>query len=103
MLLVEEEEREARKAEHAERAEQLKHLERVIHHLQQRLQAEEEAKRRTLLRYVHAVKAAADANAAAASAGAVHVDASVAGGVVQLAESGEWRARARPPIRRVWH
>lgn len=87
LLLVEEEEREARKGEHAERAEQLRHLERVIHHLQQRLQAEEEAKRRTLLRYVHAVKAAADANAAAASAGAVHVDASVAGGVVQLAES----------------
>lgn len=88
LLLVEEDDRKAKRREHDQRAEQMAHLERVIQHMQQRLHAEEEAKRRTLLRYVHAIKDAADATEAAQRAGALEADPTNVGGVVQLAESG---------------
>ncbi len=55
---------------------------------QDRLSKEEEAKRRTLLRYVDAVKKAAEANMAAAEVGAVDQEIVRRGAVVQLPDSG---------------
>lgn len=88
LLLVEEEDRASALKEHTSRRDALEHANRKVQSLQDRLQAEEEAKRRTLLRYVDAVKKAAEANAAAAELGAVDQEVVRRGAVVQLAEAG---------------
>jgi hypothetical protein len=88
LVLVEEEDRAAAMKEHTERRDQVDHLQRKSMQLQDRLSKEEEAKRRTLLRYVDAVKKIAEANAAAAEAGAVDQDVVRRGAVVQLPDSG---------------
>ncbi len=88
LVLVEEEDRAAAMKEHNERREQTDHLQRKAMGLQDRLSKEEEAKRRTLLRYVDAVKKTAEANAAAADAGAIDQEIVRRGAVVQLPESG---------------
>ena len=77
LLMVEEEETERLKGEVANRDEHIEHLSRKNAFLQDKLGGEEDAKRRTLLRYVNAVKA----NALAAGE-------SGEGGVIQLPESG---------------
>ena len=92
LLLVEEEDGKNNAEVHLQRAEQVQHMQRKLDSLQQRFHGEEEAKRRTLLRYVHAVKTAAEAAASAAAAGAAGIpgfgDANGPGGILQLPESG---------------
>ena len=114
LVLVEEEDRAAAMKEHGERREQVgklthshthavwmcahppvcvfvcqvDHLSRKAVLLGERVGKEEDAKRRTLLRYVDCVKRVAEANAAAAQVGAVDQDTLARGAVVQLADSG---------------
>ena len=56
LLAVAEEERVALEEESDKRADQVDHLSRKGGYLQDRLQAEEDAKRSTLLKYIHAIK-----------------------------------------------
>jgi hypothetical protein len=59
LLMAEETQRIQREADLEERGDQLRSSERKSAHLQKLLATEEDAKRRTLLRYIHAVKASA--------------------------------------------
>jgi len=97
LLMVEEEDRERVESELRQREEHIEHLSRKTAYLQDRLGSEEDAKRRTLLRYVNAVKAAAGGAGTKAtglhgtgtSMGADDTGVvSAGGGVVQLPESG---------------
>ena len=92
LLAVEEEERVRLSEEGDSRADQVDHLARKTGYLQERLHLEEEAKRRTLLRYIHSVKAQATAQLETARLTQdfdINSDSLASnGGVIQLAESG---------------
>ena len=92
LLAVEEEERIRLAEEGDSRADQVDHLARKTGYLQERLHLEEEAKRRTLLRYIHSVKAQATAQLETASLTQEFAEESDTlasnGGIIQLAESG---------------
>lgn len=93
LLAVEEEERIRLAEEGDSRADQVDHLARKTGYLQERLHLEEEAKRRTLLRYIHSVKAQATAQIEAARLTSdfnedIADTLASNGGVIQLAESG---------------
>jgi myosin protein heavy chain len=86
LLMVEEEEAARLSGDVAAREEHIEHLSRKTAYLQDRLGSEEDAKRRTLLRYVNAVKAGAAAPAGTAGAGSS--EGAGSGGAIQLPESG---------------
>ena len=87
LLAVEEEERTRIVREGEDRADQVDHLARKTGYLQERLHMEEEAKRRTLLRYVHSVKEHATSAAEAARLSG-KTENQLNAGTLQLPESG---------------
>ena len=86
LLTVEEEERLRVTEERDSRSDQIDHLVRKTGYLQERLHLEEEAKRRTLLRYVHAVKEGSGITGGGHGEGGAGVPRMA--GVIQLTESG---------------
>ena len=87
LLSVEEGDRHRIIREGEDRSDQIDHLSRKTGYLQERLHLEEEAKRRTLLRYVHSVKEQAASSEAYLKATG-QVGSQPKGGVLQLPESG---------------
>lgn len=83
MMMVQEEIKYNLQSEMGGREEQVEHLGRKCTLMQEKLESEEEAKRRTLLRYVHAVKSAAPGKHGAEK----QMLASKALGTIQLPES----------------
>jgi myosin protein heavy chain len=89
LLMVEEEETTRLGTEIGAREEHIEHLSRKTAYLQDRLGSEEDAKRRTLLRYVNAVKAGAVSQASANNnTEGLGAEDSSGGGAIQLPESG---------------
>jgi len=89
LLMVEEEETTRLGTEIGAREEHIEHLSRKTAYLQDRLGSEEDAKRRTLLRYVNAVKAGAASQASANNnTEGLGAEDSSGGGAIQLPESG---------------
>lgn len=84
LLMVEEEEKNQLAEQISKQNVQLEHQQKKLNHMQDNLAIEEDAKRRMLLRYIHAVKEHAMANAASNEAQGITGS---SGGILQLPES----------------